>query len=317
MFSISPRRHGVTAACIPESRSAPPPDVTRGNVDGWSPKACARNASFLRSVNERDLTGVGFALTLTVQRCPATHAEWHKLRLAIIECLRRLGLIRLHWVIEWQRRRVPHLHIAAYFEVDPGPDGMGAPRLVQKITAHWLRIAAPFNASPRSQTVKPLYDAVGWFQYSAKHASRGVAHYQRSPDCQPAHWEKTGRVWGKCGDWPTVDPQRLEVSNRAFWAFRRICRNWRVADARGEGKPHRIKSARRALRCTDRAKSDVRGVSEWIPEAVVLRVVDHLATQGYRIRPAERPTVRMLAPRQTRSDPGIHRAALSVNRRAS
>jgi hypothetical protein len=182
-------------------------------------------------------------------------------------------------------------------------DGTAVSRLAHDITAHWLRIAAPFGADHRGQTVKPLYDAVGWFQYSAKHASRGVAHYQRSPDCQPAHWEKTGRVWGKCGDWPTADPERLEVSFPAYCAFRRIAKRWRIADARSEGNPRRIKSARRSLRCTDPGKSDTRGVSEWISGPLQSQIVDHLAAQGYRIRPAERPTVRMLAPRQSRPDP--------------
>ena len=311
MFIISRLRHGVTAACVPENRTAPPPDITRGNVDGWSNKACARNASFLRSVDETHLTGIGAALTLTLLTCPKTHDEWHRLRLNIIEFMRRRGLIRCHWVVEWQRRGVPHLHIAAYF--DHGTDAMAYALVMQEIIDHWLKIAAPFGARSRGQTAKTIFDAVGWFQYSAKHASRGVAHYQRSPDCQPAHWEKTGRVWGKCGEWPTCDPERLEVSNRAFWAFRRIARAWRLADARSapqrtekerKARLRRIKSARRSLRCTHRDKSDVRGVSEWIPGQMQTQIVDHLASSGYRIRPAEKPTVRMLAPRIQQS-PGI------------
>ena len=86
-----------------------------------------------------------------------------------------------------------------------------------------------FGSVPWAQTVKPMTDLLGWSQYVAKHAARGVRHYQRSGDGIPPEWRGlTGRVWGHRGNWPVRKPSRYQLDGRegdgAFFAFRRLVR---------------------------------------------------------------------------------------------
>lgn len=233
----------------------------RGSVGGWSSSTSRRNIDFLRSVVPDSLTGLGIAFTGTVKGCPETSDLWKNIREAFIARLRRMGLIRSHWVTEWQRRGVPHLHCALWF-----PEGLCTIQLRMSITAHWLAVTSDYGSKANGQYALMIDDAIGWFQYVAKHAARGVGHYQRSPENIPKSWQqKTGRMWGKVGDWVTRDSLDLSVPPDAFHAFRRMCRNWRLADARASGNLFRIRSAKSMLKCRDRNLSTVRGVSEWIP----------------------------------------------------
>jgi hypothetical protein len=59
----------------------------------------------------------------------------------------------------------------------------------------WLSLAAAYGAGEVGQAVVPITGALGWSKYLSKHASRGVAHYQRQGT--PPGWTKTGRLWGK------------------------------------------------------------------------------------------------------------------------
>ena len=306
---LSRSLHGVTAGCAP-SKTSGTLSVKRSAIGGWSQDACRRNVRFLRTVRQQDLTGDGYSLTLTIGECPQTHEDWHRLLKAYFKRLERLGMIRLHWVIEWQRRGVPHLHACAYFPhvARSQVEQHNFEKLL--IWEHWMRAGAiEYNSDLRAQYCLRVYDAVGWFQYVSKHAARGISHYQRSPECQPKHWEKTGRMWGKRGDWPTDTPQRYDLDNRGFWAFRRIVRAWRKADARSSGTPSRIRSARRMLRCTHSGKSPVRGVSEWIPADLQTTIIEHLAATGHHVQPAEVAPGRMLAPRPSDPKTRQHTAA--------
>lgn len=261
----------------PGSRSHP--RALRGEVGGWSAGATRRNVAFLRSVEPDSLSSgedvplVGLALTLTLRDCPATSDVWHKLRRAFLMRLSRMGLHRGHWVVEWQRRGVPHLHGAFWF---PEPSSsMGYARLYDEILRHWVALAEPYGVSRSAQHVTPIHDAVGWFQYVAKHAARGVRHYQRASENVPPAWRmRTGRVWGKVGHWATRDPCQFDLTDSTFYRYRRLCRRWRVADARASGSAHRIRSARRCLACSDPDLSHVRGVSEWIPLDLSLLMLD-------------------------------------------
>ena len=87
----------------------------RGRVDGWSADAVRRHTAWLRSIDTDQLTGFGYALTLTMGECPPSSAEMHAVRRKYLMRLERLGAVRTHWVCEWQRRGVPHFHLAAYF----------------------------------------------------------------------------------------------------------------------------------------------------------------------------------------------------------
>lgn len=273
MAVVTVYRHGLRAGIAPRNRDPESdPPARRSVCKGWTAGASRRNLAFLRSVDETRLTGQGFTFTLTLRGCPETSQDWYGLVSAYLKRLRRRGMLRFHRVTEWQRRGVPHLHGIAYF-----PDGSAPP-----LVSAWLEVASAYQADSSGQCCKPVYDAVGWAKYLAKHAARGVQHYQRSGSNIPAGWTSTGRLWARGGEWPTVPPCKLEVSSRAFWELRRLARSWRVADSRGDRC--RIQSARTMLRCNDVGLSQVRGISEWIPEHVWRELLAHLQNQGREIR---------------------------------
>jgi len=273
-------RHGCTMGS--GNPNAKPPERTE--VRGWSSSSIRRNLKFLYSVDETSLTGVGYALTLTVKDCPLTGEAWGSLRDLWIMRMRRQGMIRMHWVTEWQRRGVPHLHCAIWFPKDGQPrDPLGA----------WMEVSKWFGSGPRGQQMTGIYDVLGWNQYTSKHAARGLNHYQRSPENVPEGWKgsSSGRVWGKVGQWTLQEPLRVDLSPRAFWAYRRMVRGWRKADARQPVRrggcslvdTRRVRSARGMLRCHLKELSSVRGVSEWIGEALNLRMLEALADAGHEL----------------------------------
>lgn len=83
-------------------------------------------------------------------------------------------------------------------DLSPISDTVGA-----WMVAEWLRLAAPYGAASISQDFVPITGATGWLKYLSKHASRGVAHYQRQG--KPAGWESTGRLWGKGESGPRLN----------------------------------------------------------------------------------------------------------------
>lgn len=246
----------------------------RGEVSGWTDGATRRNTRFLYSIREHELSGNGFAVTLTLRECPPSAAEWHRLCKAWIMRMKRVGMIRLHWVTEWQRRGVPHLHCAIWFPPEAHKTALSA----------WIAIAAQYGATSQGQHARPIDGAIGWFQYLSKHASRGVKHYQRSSANLPVAWQKkTGRMWGHWGEWPARGSVRLELQMDGFHALRRLVRAWRLADARTAGDPFRIRTARRMLRSNSREQSSVRGISEWVPEVIQDAFLANLATRGFSV----------------------------------
>ena len=120
--------------------------------------------------------------------------------------LRRKGLYRLHWLTEWQKRGVPHLHFAAWFLQSVVVININQPALSDSelaqvlsylISADWLSISSVYRSSGLSQVVKPMSNELGWLQYLSKHAARGAAHYQRAQGSIPSGWEgMTGRMGG-------------------------------------------------------------------------------------------------------------------------
>lgn len=293
--------NGLTGGVRPCTRNTQPPPL-RDECKGWSLKSSRSNTRFLYSVQAAGLpqtasgeTLVGLALSLTVRDCPATHEEWLGIRRAFVERLRRKGSFRLHWLTEWQKRGAPHLHAAVWFRLaDLLALGckmglnVSTPLLVSSliaclVTSDWLQVSAPFRSVTQSQHVKPITGELGWLQYLSKHASRGAAHYQRALGTIPAGWQKTGRMWGYLGEWPTREPLALELDMHGWYSFRRIVRAWRVAQARQQPDSRRIRSARRMLHCADPALSRVRGVSEWIDMETGLQVVQWLALVGHSV----------------------------------
>lgn len=253
----------------------------RGKVEGWSEGAVRRNTQFLMQVRDDQLTGAGVALTLTLKECPSTAVDWHRIRRAWIKRMERAGMIRLHWVTEWQRRGVPHLHVAIWFA--------DCYDFATAINA-WVDLAAPYGAGHRGQHATKIDGVIGWFQYLSKHASRGVKHYQRNAENIPAGWKsKTGRVWGHVGDWPLAEPRKFHIQDHTndgdggWFRMRRMVRSWRLADARQSGNAWRIRSARAMFRDSDPNLSRLRGFSEWIPEPIQFRMIANLVERGFQV----------------------------------
>lgn len=249
----------------------------RGEVNGWSPSAVRRHKRWLYSINSPDLTGHGYALTLTLRDTPPDHREWARLRKVFMTWLRDSGAVRWHWVVEWQRRGTPHLHMAVYYREPLQYIGY-------ELIGGWLDRAAVYGAEGRGQKVLPIDGPVGWLQYLSKHASRGVAHYQRQG--KPAGWEKTGRLWGYGGDWPVEEPIAAQVEMHVYWRLRRMVRRYAIAEARSEalrwsvadpikarGAWARVGWLRRSLKTSDVGISRVRGVSEWVPQQVLVEML--------------------------------------------
>ncbi len=233
----------------------PPP---RGVIGGWSRAAVRRHTQFLYSVETSLLSGWGYAYTLTLRDTPKDAATLQAMRRAWEKRVKRFGATRVHWVVEWTRRGVPHIHAAVYFVAELPPDDVPWPLFA------WLDVVrgAESSAQLAGQHAAPIYGAEGWLMYLSKHAARGVNHYQRQG--KPAGWESSGRLWGKSGDWPVVEPEAVPVSWEEFWRWRRLARSWRIAQARSAGDWERVKYARRMLRCNEPNLSRVRGTSEWM-----------------------------------------------------
>lgn len=251
----------------------------RNEVSGWTSSSSRSNTRFLYSVVPDQLSGFGYAFTFTIKDLPPSPADWEKLRQKLVKRLRRMGFIRLHWLTEWQRRGVPHLHGCVYF-----PEPLTTDQY-QSLSKHWLAAAESFKPTIQGQNIKPITSAIGWLEYLSKHAARGVYHYQRNG--KPKEWDKTGRMWGKSGEWPTRMAE-AEISMNEFHRLRRMCRSWRIADSRKvimqpvEGCPglklpwangKRIFSARTCLKHKDRGLSTCLGVSEWIKEDLALSML--------------------------------------------
>jgi hypothetical protein len=266
-------RHGLAMSrptLKPKSRGK------RGLCTGWSASASRRNTRFLWSIREDQLPSLGIAFTGTIRDCPPHPDLWKALREAFFVRLRRSGLKLAHWVTEWQLRGCPHLHCALYF--DAPRESLQA--ITHQVLRHWLEVSASYGSLTHSQHLAAITDSVGWSQYTAKHASRGAAHYQRSDACIPSAWKgrSVGRVWGHLGDWPTIDPVRYTLDEASFFKLRRILKGYRLSQARNERDPkkraRRITSARRSLKSPDSQKSRLRGQSEWISARTSERVLD-------------------------------------------
>lgn len=251
----------------------------RGLITGWSPAAVRRHKKWLYSVEAGQLIGQGEAVTLTLRDCPESADAWAVLLQQLFRALREAGMVRWHWVVEWQRRGVPHVHMAIYAP-EQAP-ALSRPSLVAM--GAWLRIAERYGALPGGQFATEITGPVGWLKYLSKHASRGVAHYQRQG--KPVGWEKTGRLWGYGGEWPLAEPLEGVLDTREMWRVRRMVQRYAIAQARSAALHYRhldpAKSAaawdsvawlRQMRKSPDRGASSVRGVSEWVPGPVFVRM---------------------------------------------
>lgn len=107
---------GVTMWTPPIARAdtVPPP---RKAISGWTPNAARRNRAFLLTVDPFGLSrDLGYAVTLTLGATPINAEIWRKIVHRFLIALRRLGVIRYHWVVEWTKKGRPHLHLTIYFQ---------------------------------------------------------------------------------------------------------------------------------------------------------------------------------------------------------
>lgn len=255
----------------------------RGKIIGWSRGSSARHLRFLQEVDGTQLNDLhGYALTFTVRDLP-TCDEWLFYRRELLMFLKErfeLG----HWVTELQARGVPHLHIAVYALDKLSSDD------VKELIFFWCVLTAKHRSKPIAQWVDVIKPGDGWSKYCAKHASRSVRHYQR--EGLPPGWSRSGRLWGKWGDWPTNRNEFL-LSPSAAILFRRLARAWAVKQAKLDAdklanfkgtKPnyYGVKAAKRLTR-RDPALWAVQGFRLWIPQEVVINLLQACKTLGYKI----------------------------------
>lgn len=283
MAVVTVYQHGLKAGIAPEKSDHV--RAKRGRAQGWTQKATRANIEFLQSVYLPEVTGLGFSFTLTVRYCPESSRQWAAMRKAFVQRLERFGCYRLHWVTEWQRRGVPHLHGMIYF---PEPLTLYEyTRQVDILENSWLAVCGEYGGASNGQCIRRVDDPVGWLEYLGKHSARGVDHYQRASSSMPDAWQgASGRVWGYRGVWPTKDGLRFDMSQRGFWELRRRMRSYRIADARAAGEKtrrRRITSARTMLRCHEPHRSEVRGVRDWLPIDAQLKLIRWVLSQGHTI----------------------------------
>lgn len=308
---------------VQNRNNAPLPE--RSEIKGWTKGAARRNKLFLMSVDpvevQQDLT---YAITLTLPETPDTAKDWQTIVNRFLTAMRRLGMIRYHWVTEWTRKGRPHLHATiafagrspvkpAYwplFNIIPdarallldrsegpyafdfeaqdtpfittgrhrkiiGPSGAWkrvkvpnsyADQFTDHVVADavfqtWCKAAMGMNPSERAQHVERVHEVYGWAVYVAKHAGRGVDHYQRENENMPDGWKSSGRLWSRGGEWP-VRNDNLEVDPVTFYRYRRVLRRWQISRvkekiARYYGKPRQqaVNELRWLKRSKNRAKS--------------------------------------------------------------
>jgi hypothetical protein len=248
-ITLMPGR-GKSAICNTKPRKP----GKRGACSGWTRGAVLRNADFLGSIVPEELTGVGVACSLTVLDCPPSPEAWQDARRAFIRRLERMGLVRFHWLTEWQLRErsgggpVPHLHCILFFK-----EGASS-ALAGWVIKHWLEVTSDWRSSGYGQDAKGVTDKIqGWLQYLSKHGSRSVSNKQRIAGMIPDAWSTAGRLWGKGGDWPTSSVAVL-ADDRTFFLYRRLMRNHakaaareRLRKARHHGNAQQERSALRSL----------------------------------------------------------------------
>jgi hypothetical protein len=259
---------------------------SRGAIAGWTQGSVRRHTRWLYAQDIDGLSGFGWSFTFTLAENPASQVEWKRALDALCARWTRRGALRIHWLCEMTRRKRIHLHGVVYF---PSDDRNHGPRMERD----WLDLAADqWGSGHQGQRARRVEGVRGWLAYISKHSARGVNHYQRQG--RPDGWTSMGRVWGYRGSWPTTVPLRFVVSRAGFFWLRRQSRAYALSDARSRlvaarrrGDVSASRAARRSIRSLrhqlavgDRAKSEVRGISEWVPESVSLTLLLALMDRG-------------------------------------
>lgn len=189
----------------------------RGGIKGWSDKSSRNYRRFYQSTDIEGLEsgehGYGYALTLTLDKCPPCHKFFHGIRKQFLEKLRKkLGMTHFIWVLECSEVKpnlyLPHLHLAIWLPKN---------YLHRSIIREWVKCALTYAPDPIDQHVTEIYDLPGWLEYMAKAAD----NKQRQAACMPSHWTETGQVWNHSRNFPTLPEENSRISRKTFYAVRR------------------------------------------------------------------------------------------------
>ena len=301
MPTISIRAHGVSASKFqqivnPETgeimklTAFQPPERTA--TKGWTPNVARRNEQRLQQVDFDGIDGVPAFVTLTMpsgQMGDVSASMFHGWLKRWLQFMKRHGLRHYYWILEFQASGNPHLHVLAWLDHEWEPleqykalrswvnmlnkSGVGA-RLQGQI---WEQIDVDGEIVVDGEKVPSHPERV--LMYLAKHAARGVAHYQRQIENMPDDWQfRSGRVWGHDRGLPLREQEDVECDYPTFHRFRRLVRRWRLAEARAIADPERrrlaISQARRCLKCSRPDVSPYRGVSAWLSSDVASQLLD-------------------------------------------
>lgn len=307
MPTVSIREHGVSA-----SRNQTVVNPVTGEImkltafnqpertatRGWTSNVARRNEQRLQQIDFDGIDGVPAFVTLTMpsgQMGEVSAADFHGWLKRWIQYMKRHGLVHYYWILEFQASGNPHLHVLVWLDhawdaleqyhalrswVNMlNKSGVGA-RIQGQI---WEAIDVGGELVVDGETVPAHPERV--LMYLAKHAARGVAHYQRQLSNMPDDWQyRSGRVWGHDRGLPLCEQQDVECDYPTFHRFRRLVRRWRLAEARGIKDADRrraaILQARGMLKCGRPDVSTYRGVSAWVPASVASQLLDAAANMG-------------------------------------
>lgn len=201
----------------------------RKDIHGWSKRSARANTEFLQRVLPEKLPEGGQWVTVTVGSDVPTPGEFKRTKRAWLDVLRRKAerageTFLLHHVVEFQRRGAPHVHAIVWGVAEYAP------------LAEWVRLNP--GVSLLGQHCRVRMDPRAVVRYVAKHGSRGMTNYQRSPAVLKDAWatESAGRLWGIRGDWePYLGAENVvEMPEAEWYAVRRRYRRWaRVAKGPG------------------------------------------------------------------------------------
>ena len=216
----------------------------RGRIQGWSPGIVRRFERFHMSIDwskvERESGGL-LAFTLTVRDLPSAD-DWKANLLRFVKRLQYHLHVRCFlWLVEWQKRGVPHIHGLV---VMVGHAQIDRLRLFTDLPGAWLDIWP--EARRGAQHCQLVDDRLGWEEYMSSHMMRSIRHYQRKG--MPDGWSATGRMWGKRGAWDVQEPIKRTMSDQDFVLLGRRVRRYQVAKLRVRLQAVRGPRAQRSLR---------------------------------------------------------------------
>lgn len=273
-----------------------PPERTA--TKGWTVNVARRNEQRLQQVDFEAVDGVPAFVTLTMpaqQMADVSAAMFHAWLKRWIQYMKRHGLLHYYWILEFQATGNPHLHLLVWLDHDW--DALEQ----YKALRSWVNMLNKSDVGARLQgQIWENIDVGGELvvdgervpahpervlMYLAKHAARGVAHYQRQLSNMPEDWQyRSGRVWGHDRGLPLREQENVECDYPTFWTFRRLVRRWRLAEARSikdaDRRRRAISQARGSLRCSRRDVSPYRGVSAWVPSDVASALLDAAVSMG-------------------------------------